>query len=123
MKTGGSIYAIGMVGTRHVKIGLTREAVEDRLRTLQAEHPAPLILLGSVSVRKHLDRIKKHVHGFLASHRLYGEWFDVGMDTRQLADLVTRAQRVLTAPRTSREQRRVARVSRPQERPPCRSRQ
>jgi len=113
MKTGGSIYAIGIVGTRQVKIGLTREAVEERLRALQAEHPAPLTLLGSVRVRKQFDRIKKPVHGFLAWHRLSGEWFDVDMDARRLVDLVTRAQRVLTAQRTSREQRRVARVSRP----------
>jgi hypothetical protein len=111
-----------MVGTRQVKIGLTREAVEDRLRALQAEYPAPLILLGSVRVRKHLDRITKHVHGFLASQRLSGAWFDVDMDARRLADLGTRAQWVLTAQRTSREQRRVARVARPQERSPCRSR-
>jgi hypothetical protein len=45
----------------------------------------------------------------------------VGMDARRLADLVTRAQRVLTAPHPTRLPR-GARVSRLQERPPCRSR-
>jgi hypothetical protein len=103
IKTGGSIYAIGVVGRQQVKIGLTREAVEERLRALQAEYPVPLALLGSVRVAKHLDRVKKHVHGFLAAQRLQGEWFAVAMDTRQLADLVIRAQRVLTAQRTSRK--------------------
>jgi hypothetical protein len=103
MKTGGYIYAIGAVGRPQVKIGLTREAVAERLRALQAESPVPLVLLGSVHVPKHLDRVKKHVHGLLAAQRLQGEWFAVAMDTRQLAALVTRAQRVLTARRTSRK--------------------
>src|SRR5262249_44621754 len=102
MKTGGYIYAIGMVGTQQVKIGLTRAAVEERLRALQAEYPVPLALLGSVRVQKHLDRVKKHVHSFLAAQRLHGEWFAVDMDARRLADLVARAQRVLTAQRPSR---------------------
>ena len=100
-------------GTRQVKIGLTRETVEERLRALQAEYPAPLALRGSVRVRKHLDRVKKHVHGFLAAQRLQGEWFAVDIDATQLADLVTRAQQVLTANASLEERIRVVRVSRP----------
>jgi hypothetical protein len=103
MKTGGYIYAIEVVGRPQVKIGLTREAVEERLRALQAASPVPIVLLGSVHVAKHLDRVTKYVHGLLAAQRLHGEWFAGAMDTRQLAVLVTRAQRMLTARRTSRK--------------------
>jgi hypothetical protein len=102
MKTGGIIYAIGVVGTRHVHIGLTRGTVEDRVRALQAARPAPLTILAVVRVGKHLDRLTKHVQASLASHRLHGAWFEVHVDPQRLADLVTRARRVLTAQRQAR---------------------
>ncbi len=104
MKTGGYVYAIGAVGTRRVKIGLTRGAVEERLQALQTEHPSPLTLLAVVRVQKHLDRVTKHVHAFLSVHHLSDAWFAVRMDTQMLEALVTRAQQVLT----SREQSRRA---------------
>lgn len=88
---GGTIYAIGTVGTSWVKIGSTRTAVEKRLQTLQTGQPLPLQALAAIPVDTDLRRIEKLVHTFLADARQRGEWFDISMDTERLEALVVRA--------------------------------
>ncbi len=47
-KSGGTIYAIGVVGTSWVKIGRTTGPVRKRLQTLQTWQPFPLQVLASI---------------------------------------------------------------------------
>jgi DNA-binding XRE family transcriptional regulator len=90
-KSGGTIYAIGAVGTSWVKIGSTRTAVEKRLQTLQVGLPFDLQAVAAIPVDTDLLRIEKRVHTFLADERRRGEWFDTPMDAKRLEALVVRA--------------------------------
>jgi hypothetical protein len=74
---GGTIYAIGAVGTSFVKIGSTRTTVVERLKILQTGQPFPLQVVASVPVESNVRRIEKQVQAFLDAERLRGEWFDV----------------------------------------------
>jgi DNA-binding XRE family transcriptional regulator len=90
-KPGGTIYAIGAVGTSWVKIGCTMTAVEKRRKTLQTGQPFPLHVLAAVTVAADVVRIEKRVHAFLIEEQRRGEWFDVPMDTATLEALIVRA--------------------------------
>jgi transcriptional regulator with XRE-family HTH domain len=88
---GGTIYAIGAVGTSWVKIGRTTAPVMQRLKTLQTGQPFPLQVLASLPVETDVHRIEKQVHAFLEAERRRGEWFAVEMDTPTLEALIVRA--------------------------------
>jgi transcriptional regulator with XRE-family HTH domain len=94
---GGTIYAIGAVGTSYVKIGSTRTAVERRLRALQTGQPFPLQILATVPVGQDLHRIEKQVHTFLEQDKRRGEWFECPMDMATLEALIVRAVAYLAA--------------------------
>jgi hypothetical protein len=108
-KPGGTIYAIGAVGTSWVKIGSTTGAVMQRLKILQTGQPFPLQVLATVPVAEGLRRIEKQVHAFLETERQRGEWFDVPIDTPALERLVVRAVQYIAA---QEEQTRLARLHR-----------
>jgi DNA-binding XRE family transcriptional regulator len=99
-KPGGTIYAIGAVGTSYVKIGSTRTSVVERLKMLQTGQPFPLQILANVPVEEDLHRIEKQVHAFLEQERLQGEWFDIPMDMATLEALIVRAVAYLAAQAT-----------------------
>jgi hypothetical protein len=88
---GGTIYAIGAVGTSYVKIGSTRPSVERRMRALQTAQPFSLQVLATVPVEEDLHRIEKQVHAFLATEGRRGEWFNLDIDMGQLEALIVRA--------------------------------
>ena len=96
-KAGGTIYAIGAVGTSLVKIGSTRSSVTRRLRALQTGQPFPLQLLATVPVGSDVQRIEKQVHAFLEAARRRGEWFDFPMNSTMLEKLIVRAVKALGA--------------------------
>jgi hypothetical protein len=73
MPSGGTIYAIGVVGTRYVKIGRTTVPVAQRLQALQIGHPSPLEIRAAVPVEAELHRIEKQVHAFLDAEWRRGE--------------------------------------------------
>src|SRR5882724_8273929 len=93
---GGTIYAIGAVGTTLVKVGRTKTSVEHRRQQLQTGQPFALEVLATVAVETHLARIEKQVHAFLEAERRRGEWFDVAMDRTHLEALVVRAVQYIT---------------------------
>ncbi len=90
-KPGGTIYAIGVVGTRYVKIGKTTVPVAQRLQALQIGQPLPLEILAAIPVDENLHHIEQQVHAFLKEERSRGEWFEVSLDMQTLHDLIVRA--------------------------------
>ena len=94
---GGTMYAIGVVGTSYVKIGKTTVPVERRLQALQIGQPLPLQILATVPVEANLHRIEKQVHAFLEAEWRRGEWFDLPMDLATLEALIVRAVAYLAA--------------------------
>jgi Meiotically up-regulated gene 113/Helix-turn-helix len=96
-KPGGTIYALGAVGTSWVKIGCTTGRVEDRVTILQTGQPFPLHVLASVPVPANVRRIEKSVHNFLVHERRRGEWFEIDIDMAKLEALIMRAITVLEA--------------------------
>jgi transcriptional regulator with XRE-family HTH domain len=99
---GGTIYAIGAMGTSYVKIGSTRTAVERRLKVLQTGQPFPLQVLASVPVEQDLHRIEKQVRALLEAERRRGAWFDIPMDTPTLEALIVRAVACIAAQEAAR---------------------
>lgn len=94
---GGTIYAIGAVGTSWVKIGCTTGPVIKRLQTLQTGQPFPLQVLAAIPVETDAHRIERQVHAFLEAERRRGEWFDVPMDMATREALIVRAVAYLAA--------------------------
>jgi len=94
---GGTIYAIGAMGTSWVKIGCTTGPVMKRLQTLQTGQPFPLQVRAAIPVETDAHRIERQVHAFLEAERRRGEWFDVPMDTATLEALIVRAVAYLAA--------------------------
>jgi hypothetical protein len=70
MAPGGFIYALGIAGHPSVKIGKTRQAVAQRLSTLQTGQPEPLTLLAHAAVDHDLSQVEKAIHQSLAPMRL-----------------------------------------------------
>ena len=108
MSTNGFIYAIGVDGSTYVKIGYTRSSVHARLKQLQTGQASPLHIVAAIPIEKHMRRIEKQIHAFLASERQHGEWFDIPMDSEQLQALILRAvayveQLPLPSPRSHKE--------------------
>jgi DNA-binding XRE family transcriptional regulator len=94
---GGTIYAIGAVGTSWVKIGCTTGPVMKRLQTLQTGQPFPLQVLASIPVETDAHRIERQVHAFLVQDKRRGEWFEVPMDLATLEALIVRAVQFVAA--------------------------
>jgi len=88
---GGTIYAIGAVGTSLVKIGCTTKTVERRLVALQTGQPFPLQVVAALPVETNLHRIEKLIHQFLETERQHGEWFALEIDQPRLEALILRA--------------------------------
>lgn len=70
------LYVIGQPGTAVVKIGKTT-SVASRLRSIQTGSPVPLAVLWW-----HIggDELEKPLHRKFKEYRLYGEWFDFGVE-------------------------------------------
>jgi DNA-binding XRE family transcriptional regulator len=109
-KPGGTIYAIGAVGTSWVKIGSTRAGVAQRLKILQTGQPFPLQVLAIVPVETDVQRIEHQVHVFLAEEQRRGEWFEVAMDAARLEALVVCAVQYVLAGGAGHERRRYAKT-------------
>ena len=91
MKKPGMIYALQCAGTRLVKIGWTRYAVEKRIEQLQRDMPYTLQLLAAVYVPDHAAAIEHAIHVELDAHRRWGEWFDIVLTPEDFACLIERA--------------------------------
>lgn len=87
----GTIYAVGIDGGSHVKIGKTTVSIQKRMAGLQSGHPARVHLLATVAVKQNLSRIELAIHRLLAKEWQRGEWFAVEMDQDRLESLVLRA--------------------------------
>lgn len=107
-QSGGTIYAIGALGTSWVKIGCTAGAVSKRLKTLQTGQPFPLESLASIAVEADMRQIEHLVHSFLAAERQRGEWFAVEMTAERLEALVVRAVQHIQAEARREEEAREA---------------
>lgn len=91
----GCIYAIGIEGSPYIKIGSTRQTVEQRLVGLQTGQPATMHVIATVAVDGDLRQIERLVHTLLAKERQRGEWFETSMDEARLTDLVREANQAI----------------------------
>ncbi|WP_413254217.1 GIY-YIG nuclease family protein [Streptomyces decoyicus] len=66
------VYLIGSLVARPVKIGTSTD-VATRVKDLQRGSPAPLHAMWQTRGELRLERA---LHGWFASYRTYGEWFD-----------------------------------------------
>jgi DNA-binding XRE family transcriptional regulator len=61
--------------------------------------------LAQYAVDKHLGRIEKHVHAFLAAYRTSGEWFRISLHQEDLEHLVSQALEAITEEDAARQRR------------------
>lgn len=83
----GYVYAIGIEGTTHVKIGHSTDP-ERRLAAMQVHQPFKLALLYSLEVERP-RAVERALHAMLADSRGRGEWFE--MPQRSWPDLFAAA--------------------------------
>jgi hypothetical protein len=71
----GVVYFIQGSVTKLIKIGLTSDRVEFRLKDLQACSPDQLVLLAVIESTK-IKELEKQLHERFKVYRKHGEWFE-----------------------------------------------
>jgi len=71
------IYFIQGLKTENIKIGRTRQMLEERMATLQCGSPDELVFIGGILGNQ---TIETELHHKFSKFRLHGEWFSPSED-------------------------------------------
>ena len=70
------VYIIQAEGTDRFKIGITKNSVSNRIKSLQTANPHKLVEVFSFE-SKYATQVERAVHRFHYSNKLEGEWFEL----------------------------------------------